>query len=99
MQCEEYIYDGSCKAALHQHFTWHGARYFEVLGEAEVLEYCVAHTDIKKIISFKSSDPVLQWIFDAFIRTQLDTVLCRRTALTAKGSATRATASLRRVPL
>lgn len=76
MQCEEYIYDGSCKAALHQHFTWHGARYFEVLGEAEVLEYCVAHTDIKKIISFKSSEPVLQWIFDAFIRTQLDNIHC-----------------------
>lgn len=76
MQCEEYIYDGSYNGELCQHFTWHGARYFDVLGEAEVLEYRVTHTDIKKKVEFKSSDRILQWIFDAFIRTQLDNIHC-----------------------
>lgn len=75
IQMEEYISDGKC-TPLHQHFTWHGARYFEVLGGVDVIEYRVAHTDIKKITEFKSSEPVIQWIFDAYIRTQLDNIHC-----------------------
>ncbi len=75
IQREEYIYDGKC-GELHQHFTWHGARYFDVLGNVEIPEYRVVHTDIKAIVNFKSSQPVLQWIFDAFIRTQLNNIHC-----------------------
>ena len=70
MQREEYISDGKCKGELHQHFTWHAARYIEVTGKIDVLEFRVIHTDIKKKVDFKSSDKVLQWIFDAYIRTQ-----------------------------
>lgn len=75
MQCEEYIYDGLC-AELHQHFTWHGARYFDVCGNVDIVCYNVTHTDINKKVDFKSSDPVLSWIFDAFIRTQLSNIHC-----------------------
>lgn len=74
-QREEYIYDGKC-GELCQHFTWHGARYFDVLGNVEITEYKVAHTDIKQIVDFKSSDPVLEWIFNAFVRTQLNNIHC-----------------------
>ncbi len=70
MQREEYISDGKCKGELHQHFTWHAARYFDVTGKIDVVEFRVIHTDIKKKVDFKSSDPVLQWIFDSYIRTQ-----------------------------
>lgn len=52
-------------------FTWHAGRYFEVIGDVEVLEYRVIHTDLKQKITFKSSNETLSWIFDAFIRTQL----------------------------
>lgn len=75
IQREEYIYDGEAKSA-HQHFTWHACRYFDVLGTAQVNEFRVVHTDLKQKAFFKSSEPVLQWLFDSFIRTQLNNSHC-----------------------
>lgn len=69
MQKDTYIYDNKCKE-FHPQFTWHGARYFDVLGRVNVKEYRVVHTDLKPIVKFKSSNETLQWIFDAYIRTQ-----------------------------
>ncbi len=73
MQKDTYIYDNKCKA-FHPQFTWHGARYFDVLGRVNVKEYRVVHTDLKPIVKFKSSNETLQWIFDAYIRTQSSNV-------------------------
>ncbi len=75
IQREAYIYDGEAKSA-HQHFTWHACRYFDVLGTAQIREFMVVHTDLKQKAFFKSSEPVLQWIFDSFIRTQLNNSHC-----------------------
>ncbi len=69
MQKDTYIYDNKCKE-LHPQFTWHGARYFDVLGRVNVKEYRVVHTDLKPIVKFKSSNETLQWIFDSYVRTQ-----------------------------
>ena len=70
VQKDRFIRD-KVKKEFYPIFTWHAARYFEVIGDAEVVEYRVTHTDLKKIVDFKSSDETLQWIFDAYIRTQL----------------------------
>ena len=70
IQKDRFIRD-KFKTEFHTRFTWHAARYFEVIGDVDVLEYRVTHTDLKQIVNFKSSDETLQWIFDAFIRTQL----------------------------
>ena len=75
MQREEYIYDGKAESA-HQHFTWHAGRYFDLLGNAQVRAFQVVHTDLKQKAVFRSGDPVLQWIFDSFIRTQLNNSHC-----------------------
>lgn len=75
MQKDTYIYDNKCKE-FYPRFTWHGARYFDVLGRVEVKEYRVVHTDIKPIVKFKSSNETLQWIFDAYMRTQMNNVHC-----------------------
>ncbi len=75
IQREEYIHDGKAPCA-HQHFTWHACRYFDLLGNAEVKEFCVVHTDLKQKAVFKSGESVLQWIFDSFIRTQLSNSHC-----------------------
>lgn len=75
IQREEYIYDGKAEKAF-QHFTWHAGRYFDVIGNAKVKEFKVVHTDLKQKAVFKSSEPVLQWIFDSFIRTQLNNSHC-----------------------
>jgi alpha-L-rhamnosidase len=70
VQKDRFIRD-KVKTEFHPLFTWHATRYFEVIGDAEVIEYRVTHTDLKQIVKFKSSNETLQWIFDAFIRTQL----------------------------
>ena len=75
IQREEYIYDGKA-AFAHQHFTWHAGRYFDMIGNAKVSAFHVVHTDLKQKAVFRSSDPVLQWIFDSFIRTQLNNSHC-----------------------
>ena len=75
IQREEYIYDGKAKEAF-QHFTWHAGRYFDVVGNAKVREYKVVHTYLKQKAVFKSGEPVLQWLFDSFIRTQLNNSHC-----------------------
>ncbi len=73
MQKDTFIHDGVCKE-YYPRFTWHGARYFDVLGNVNVKEYKVTHTDLKQIVTFRSSDETLQWIFDSYIRTQLSNV-------------------------
>ncbi|MBE6748435.1 MAG: GNAT family N-acetyltransferase [Ruminococcaceae bacterium] len=70
VQRDRFIRDKK-KTEFHTRFTWHAARYFEVIGDADVVEYRVTHTDLKQKVNFKSSNETLQWIFDAFIRTQL----------------------------
>ncbi len=73
MQKDTFVHDDKCKE-YYPRFTWHGARYFDVLGRVKVKEYRVSHTDMKPIVKFKSSNETLQWIFDAYIRTQLSNV-------------------------
>lgn len=75
MQKDTYIHDDKCKE-YYPRFTWHGARYFDVLGRVYIKEYRVVHTDIKPIVKFKSSNETLQWIFDAYIRTQMNNIHC-----------------------
>ncbi len=68
-QKDTYTYDGK-KKEFFVEFTWHAGRYLEVEGNAKIKEYRVVHTDIKKKIDYKSDNETLQWIFDAFVRTQ-----------------------------
>ena len=73
MQKDTYIHDNKC-TEYYPRFTWHGARYFDVVGRVNVKEYRVVHTDIKPIVEFKSSNETLQWIFDSYVRTQLSNI-------------------------
>ena len=69
-QCWQIVSDGGGRL-LHPRFTWYGFRYFVVEGAAEVVSAAVIHTDIPKASSFKSASPVLNWLYEAYIRTQL----------------------------
>ena len=60
----------SCAETLAPHFLWHAGRYVEVTGAAEFLCYCVVASDVPVTATFQSSDPVLNWLFDAYIHTQ-----------------------------
>ncbi len=57
---------------VHPRFTWYGFRYFVVQGEAEVVCAAVIHTDIPAASSFRSASPVMNWLYEAYVRTQLD---------------------------
>ena len=71
LQQDHYICDGRIQT-LHPLFCWHGFRYFETEGPCEVLCAEVIHTDVAVTSSFSCSDPVLNWLCEAYIRTQLD---------------------------
>ncbi len=68
-QQDTYVYDGKIKE-MYPQFMWHACRFMEVQGNVKISEYRVLHTDIKPIVNYKSNNETLQWIFDAFIRTQ-----------------------------
>ena len=51
-------------------FSWYGFRYFKVEGAAEVVSVLRAHTNVPVTSSFESSDPTLNWIYDAYLNTQ-----------------------------
>lgn len=71
MQRDQFIYDMRARGQdFHPHFTWHAARYIEVTGICHITEYRVIQTDLKKTSEFECDNETLQWIFDAYVRTQ-----------------------------
>ena len=57
---------------VHPKFCWHGFRYFEVEGPGEAVSASVVCSDVSVLSSFRCSDPVLNWLYDAYIRTQIN---------------------------
>ena len=53
------------------HFTWFGFRYFRIEGGASCKEVKVIHSNIEVNSGFKTNDKTLNWIYDAYINTQL----------------------------
>ena len=61
---KEYIYEPS--------FVWHAFRYFEIEGDAVADSVVVIHSHADVNSSFTSSSKELNWLYNAFIRTQLN---------------------------
>ena len=53
-------------------FGWHAFRYFEVEGQVQSLEVVVVHSACAQTSGFDSSSEGLNFLYDAFIRTQLN---------------------------
>ncbi|MGI6316680.1 MAG: family 78 glycoside hydrolase catalytic domain [Christensenellales bacterium] len=64
------ISDGSGDA-FKPWFTWQAFRYFDVEGEGTPVEAEVIHTDVAPAADFQCSNENLNWLFDAYKRTQL----------------------------
>ena len=65
--------------ALHEFapkYVWHAFRYFEVQGKIDSVYVAVIHSDVAVTSEFECSCPELNWLFDAYIRTQLDNMHC-----------------------
>lgn len=69
-QHETYITDG-IRRELRPRFTWFCFRYFEVVGDCEVADCAVVHSDVPIVSSFRTDDEILNWYYDSFLRTQL----------------------------
>ncbi len=52
-------------------FTWFGFRYFKVTGSAEVLGTRMVHTNTAVTAEFECDNEDLNWMFRAFVNTQL----------------------------
>ncbi len=74
-QEEQFITDGTDREYI-PHFTWHGFRYFTVNADVEPLRVDVVHTDCPVTSSFECDNKVLNWLYDAYIRTQLGNIHC-----------------------
>ena len=75
IQTDTYIC-GSRPARVHPRFTWYGFRFFEVKGKAEVIEAAVVHGDFSVTSSFACSDDSLNWLYEAYLRSQLTNIHC-----------------------
>ncbi len=74
-QHTDFITDGTPRK-LHCRFTWLCFRYFEVIGDAQVEDVAVIHSNVSVSSSFTCTEPVLNWLWEAFIRTQLANMHC-----------------------
>jgi len=64
------VSDGT-ERTVHADLTWFGFRYFAVKGDADPLCVHVIHTDVKNVSAFESDVPMLNWLHDTFLNTQL----------------------------
>ena len=74
-QHTDYITDDK-ERLLAPEFTWLCFRYFEVIGDAEVTECVVVHSDVDVNSDFECSDDTLNWVRKAYIKTQFANMHC-----------------------
>ncbi len=68
---DTFISDGTPRT-FEPKFTWHAFRYFEIEGEFDNIEIKVIHADTPITSTFKSNHEGMNFLYDAFLRTQLD---------------------------
>lgn len=66
-----FIADG-CERDFEPKFVWHAFRYFDIEGDFDSAEVLVIHSDTPITATFESASEGLQFLYDAFLRTQLD---------------------------
>ena len=66
-----FICDGTHRS-FEPRFVWHAFRYFEIDGPAVDPIVQVIHSDTPVISSFESDSEGLTWLYEAFLRTQLN---------------------------
>ena len=71
LQQDQFILDGK-KREYAPKFCRHCFRYFEVDGMIDSVVVEVIYTDLAVTANFQSSSDTLNWIYDAYIRTQLN---------------------------
>ncbi|MBQ4043204.1 MAG: family 78 glycoside hydrolase catalytic domain [Clostridia bacterium] len=71
IQSDTFITDGTARSFCPK-FVWHAFRYFEVIGPHDSVCVRVIHADTPVTARFESASEGLNFLFDAFVRTQLN---------------------------
>ncbi len=66
-----FITDGAPRT-FEAKFVWYAFRYFEIEGEFDEVEVKVIHSDTPITSTFTSNHEGMNFLYDAFLRTQLD---------------------------
>lgn len=66
-----FICDGS-ERIYEPKFVWHCFRYFDIEGEVAAADAVVVHSDVAVTSGFESDSEGCNFLYDAYIRTQLD---------------------------
>ncbi len=70
IQQDDFVSDGTSRI-FEPKFVWHAFRYFEITGDYDSVEVVVVHSDVSVTSSFESSSEGFNFLYDAFIRSQL----------------------------
>ncbi len=70
IQADTFICDGTSRTFMPK-FVWHAFRYFEIEGDFDSVEVVVIHSDASVTSSFESESEGFNFLYDAFIRSQL----------------------------
>lgn len=70
IQCDEYKTD--VRRSLKPHFSLKAFRYFEITGDAEDVEVITVYSDIAVTADFSSDNENLNWLYETYLRTQLN---------------------------
>ena len=68
---DTFISDGTPRT-FEAKFVWHAFRYFDIAGDFDELEIKVIHSDTPVTSKFNSNHEGMNFLYDAFLRTQLD---------------------------
>ena len=68
---DTFICDGT-KRVFEPTFVWHAFRYFEIEGDFDKVEVLVIHSNTDVTAEFESDSEGLNYLFNTFIRTQLN---------------------------
>lgn len=68
---DTFVCDGS-ERTFEPKFVWHCFRYFDIVGEFADIEVVVVHADVPVTSGFESDSEGCNFLFDAYIRTELD---------------------------
>lgn len=68
---DTFICDGT-ERIFEPKFVWHCFRYFEIDGEFADAEVVVVHSDVAVTSGFESDSEGCNFLFDAYVRTELD---------------------------
>lgn len=73
---QEVFKHTSTGESYYPHFCWHAFRYIEVSNNARIEAVNVIHSDCPVTSGFESDSEVLNWLYNTYLRTQLDNMHC-----------------------